>query len=91
MKKLPLILFGFLFCTIIVSGQTDVETLIKKSRELTKQNKFSEALAAVIKAVERQSDNPDLYFRRHHAFRGINNKEEAISDGKGMPPAKIIY
>lgn len=82
MKKLSLIMFVFLLCTITALGQTDVEILIKKSEEASRRGKFPEALAALTKAIKMQPDNADLYVRRSVVHQATGNKEGIVHDVK---------
>src|SRR5688500_4199944 len=82
MKKFPLIIFILLLCTFTILGQADVEVLIKKSEEFTRQDKFPEAIAALTKAIEMQPDNADLYVRRSEIYYGRNERELLLSDLK---------
>jgi tetratricopeptide (TPR) repeat protein len=80
MKKLLMITLIFLFCAIPLLGQTEVEGLIKKSEELSRQDKFPEAIAVLTKAIEIQPENADLYVRRSQIYYGINKKDELLYD-----------
>ncbi len=63
MKYLPLILFAFLLFNISASAQNEIEIYKKNARDLSKQEKYPEAIAEINKAIALEPSNSFLYLK----------------------------
>lgn len=80
MKHLSILLFALLILFVPAFAQTEVESLIKKSEELERENKIPEAIGELTKAIAIDANNADLYLRRAQFYFGENKPDAVLDD-----------